>query len=66
MLFTFVYAMVRKSDVCLEILSKDLIKIPVDNFLIIPEAQCSLKSSILNIFILGVEFRTDVIQCIYN
>ena len=34
MLFTFVYAMVRKSDVCLEILSKDLIKIPVDNFFI--------------------------------
>ena len=34
MLFTFVYAMVRKSDVCLEILSKDLIKIPVDYFLI--------------------------------
>ena len=34
MLFTFVYAMVRKSDVCVEILSKDLIKIPVDNFLI--------------------------------
>ena len=34
MLFTFVYAMVRKSYVCLEILSKDLIKILVDNFLI--------------------------------